>query len=596
MAAWLSRTIRRLTGDDAAPTAQPLPQAELRKAIDSAKKLLSEGNYVDALAMLGPVANSNPEDADALAYYGMAAFLAGDPAEARNALTRAVGIDPDHLTAYKGLVSACNALGNFHDLEIAARNALRLAPRDREVLNMYGIACLNRLEVEAAAESFSKAIEAAPTDISPLLNIEALSRRSLRDRRTLERSPKIAVARSQATNRLRALYRRGQLDDEGLRQLLLLLAGARETFLGAIEIAREIVGRDNFNADLADELAGIFAIVGDLSNHLRFRKVAAESDADPQPLRKVHLAYAEVMAGIDRWDENWRTIREFERFSVLGIYASEVPSWTGQRLGRRKILVYAEQGIGDAILASRLVPILANRGVRFDLWVPAPLAGLAGSLKGYENLIRVDRRPDPRPLGCEYASTLFGLISALGIGYQELMRNPTVLVPADNRLPAVRSRLRALAGKRVGLAYGGNPTRRDDWFRAVPPAALKPLAALEGIRWVNLVIDSRPDRDEVVEMLRMDDPMNEAADFEDTAAIISELDAVIAIDSSTAHLAASLGKPVWVLVPPMLDWRWQIGSDESPWWPNASLLRSPRPGVWNGVIEDLTQQVAAWRG
>jgi hypothetical protein len=125
---------------------------------------------------------------------------------------------------------------------------------------------------------------------------------------------------------------------------------------------------------------------------------------------------------------------------------------------------------------------------------------------------------------------------------------------------------------------------------------LKPLAALAGISWVNLVVDARPDRDEVIRMFHMDNPMKEVTDFEDTAAIISELDAVIAIDSSTAHLAASLGKPEWVLAPPALDWRWQMGSDKSPWWPNVTLLRSPEPGVWDGVVRDLAEQVAAWRG
>jgi hypothetical protein len=160
-------------------------------------------------------------------------------------------------------------------------------------------------------------------------------------------------------------------------------------------------------------------------------------------------------------------------------------------------------------------------------------------------------------------------------------------------MPAVRSRLRALKGKRIGLAYGGNPDRRDDWFRAVPPSALEPLATLEGISWVSLVVDNRPDKAEVIKMFRMDDPMNEVKDFEDTAAIISELDAVIAIDSSVAHLACSLGKPVWVLLPTMSDWRWQIGEDTRPWWPTANLMRSTALGDWSGVIRNLAAQLSS---
>jgi hypothetical protein len=254
--------------------------------------------------------------------------------------------------------------------------------------------------------------------------------------------------------------------------------------------------------------------------------------------------------------------------------------------------VYAEQGIGDTILALRLVPILGRRGVRFDLWVPPPLAGLAASVKGYENLIRTARRPDARNLGCDHASTLFGLIAALGVGHEELKHNPTRLVAGKDRLPVVRSRLRALPGKRFGLAYGGNPDRLDAWFRDLPPSALTPLAALEGISWVNLSIDRRPDKDEVIAMFRMEDPMKDVGDFEDTAAAVSELDAIVAIDSSVAHLSASLGKPVWVLVPPLLDWHWQMGGDTRPWWPNATLMRGgPSPGQWNAVVERLAAEL-----
>jgi tetratricopeptide (TPR) repeat protein len=594
MANWISRALTRLAEQPSAKVATPLPPDELRAALESAKKLLAQGNLEETRGRLAEVLASNPGNADALAYYGVATYQAGDPEQARDALRRAAKIDPDHLVANKCLAKVCDALGDSYGLEIAAANAMRLAPGDREVLIMYGVARMNRLEVDAAADAFNKAVEIAPTDLTALLYLEALSKRSLRHRRTLERTPKITTARAQAINRLRASYRRGQLDDNGIRHLVTLLAGAQETFPSAVELARQLTARQDFGAGVADELSGIFAIAGDLPNHLRCRKLASEGNPD-LPLPRLHLAYAQLMSGVDRWHESWKTIRETERFSNLGVFAGEVPTWTGQRLGKKRILVYQEQGMGDAILALRMVPILALRGVRFDLWVTPPLAGLASSLKGYEKLIRSAGRPDPRALGCDYASTLFGLISALGVGPQELRGNPTVLVPGADRLPEVRSRLRALKGKRVGLAYGGNPVRPDDWFRAVTLSALKPLAALDGISWVNLVIDSRPDKDEVIGMFRMEDPMKEVADFEDTAAIISELDAVIAIDSSVAHLAASLGKPLWALVPTMVDWRWQIGSDTRPWWPNATLLRSPALGIWDSVIVDLAARIRAYR-
>jgi tetratricopeptide (TPR) repeat protein len=590
MTGWISRTLTRLSAPPPAPTVEPLPEAQLRQGVEAAKRTMTEGDFVGARAALREIVNSNPEDADALAYYGVAAHMAGDPADARLALARAVQINPDHFIAQKFLAVVCDALGDLQRLEAAARNALRLAPRDRDALNLYGIACMNRFQVEEAAKSFNAAIEAAPNDMAALMNLELLSARSLQDRRTLEYSPKVAAARAQTINRLRAQFRRNQLDDAGLRSLLLLLGGAKDTFPAAVEIARKLTKREEFPTLLADQLSGIFINIGDAATAVRFRKIVVEQDPN-LPLTKTNLAHARLVSGYDNWLENWKTIQAEERSANLGVFASEVPSWTGQRLGKKKLLVYQEQGIGDAILALRMVPMLAKRGAQFDLWVLPPLAGLAGSVKGYQNLIRTNTRPDARTLGCEYVSTLYGLITALGASHEELARNPTVLAPSPDRATAARNRLRTLPGRRIGLAYGGNPNRRDDWARAIPPSALKPLAALAGISWVNLVIDNRPDKPEVIQMFGMDDPMGDSKDFEDTAAIISELDAVIAIDSSVAHLSCSLGKPVWVLVPPMLDWRWQIGEDTRPWWPNATVLRSPAMGQWDSVIEELARQV-----
>jgi Flp pilus assembly protein TadD len=595
MAGWISRTLKRLSTPDAVRAVEPLPELRVRKAVESARRTMSEGDYAGARDALYPVVASNPDDTDVLANYGIAAHLAGDSDDARTVLLRAVQLDPNHLAANKGLAAACLALGKLQEFDVAARNALRLDPRDRELLGMYAIACMNSFQVESAAKALSASIELAPNDIVPLVNLEQLSVRTLRHRRTLERSPKIATARAQAINRLRAQYRRGQLDDQGRRHLLVLLAGSEETHASAVELARDMAKHNDFSSDLADRLSAIFLETGDLAQGLRFRRMMAEQDSS-RPLVRRSLAFTELLAGYDHWLENWEALRREEYDSNLGAFAAEVPSWTGQRLGKKKILVYQEQGIGDAILALRLVPMLAARGVRCDLWVQPALAGLAGSIKGYENLIRSDKRPDARTLGCEYASTLFGLIPALRASHEELIRSPTVLLPSPDRVPAARARVRALPGRRIGLAYGGNPDRRDDWYRAVPPAALKPLAALEGISWVSIVFDPRPDKAEVIRMLRMEDPMEEAKDFEDTGAVISELDAVIAVDCSAAHLAASLGKPVWVLVPPLLDWRWQIGDDTKPWWPNATVLRSPRPGEWDDIIRQLAKQVATWIG
>jgi hypothetical protein len=137
-------------------------------------------------------------------------------------------------------------------------------------------------------------------------------------------------------------------------------------------------------------------------------------------------------------------------------------------------------------------------------------------------------------------------------------------------------------GRRIGLAWAGNPAHRNDRRRSVPTAALAPLAALQGVDWVNLQLGARGA--ELAIMHRMPAPPARIGDFADTAALIETLDLVIAADTAVAHLAGAMGKPVWLLLPHAPDWRWMLGRDDSPWYASARLFRQERPGDWAGVV------------
>src|SRR5579864_7234784 len=165
MAGWISRTLTRLAAQPAPSPAEPLSDAELRKVLESGQRLISEGDYSAARATLRAAVLSNPYSADALVQYGVAAYLGGDPAEARGPLLQAVRIDPAHLLGQKFLAAVCNGLGDLEGLEVASANAIRLAPRDVEALNMYGVACMNRLQVQDAARCFCAALEIAPNNM-----------------------------------------------------------------------------------------------------------------------------------------------------------------------------------------------------------------------------------------------------------------------------------------------------------------------------------------------------------------------------------------------------------------------------------------------
>jgi ADP-heptose:LPS heptosyltransferase len=129
----------------------------------------------------------------------------------------------------------------------------------------------------------------------------------------------------------------------------------------------------------------------------------------------------------------------------------------------------------------------------------------------------------------------------------------------------------------------------------VPPQALRSLRACDGVRWVNLAVDRRPELDETIKLLDMADPTPGFSSFAETAAAIDQLDGVAAIDCSVAHIAAAMGKPVWVLAPSAIDWRWQIGADTKPWWPTATLLRCRAPGDWTHPVAALGAELGRFQ-
>jgi ADP-heptose:LPS heptosyltransferase len=171
---------------------------------------------------------------------------------------------------------------------------------------------------------------------------------------------------------------------------------------------------------------------------------------------------------------------------------------------------------------------------------------------------------------------------------------PYLRVPTE-RVDSWRVRLPAATPlpPRVGFVWSGDARHKNDSRRSMAFAALAPLVAMPGIDFVSL---QKNPREADVQALRrcrnVIDIAAELEDFADTAAAISLIDLVITVDTSVAHLAGSLGKPVWILLPVAVDWRWLLNREDSPWYPTARLFRQASAGDWDGVIARVGEELA----
>ena len=245
------------------------------------------------------------------------------------------------------------------------------------------------------------------------------------------------------------------------------------------------------------------------------------------------------------------------------------PRWTGEALNDSVLLIHAEQGFGDTIQFCRYVALAARRA-RIVLEVPRPLLRLLGDLEGVEQIIA---RGDPLPTFHAHCPML-SLPGVLGTTLDSIPAAiPYLKTP---RSPEWQARLDRLAGLRVGLCWAGSRAYSHDQWRSLAVTDLIDLAAVPGVTLVSL--QKNPPQP-VPSELNLHDWTDGISDFADTAALIAQLDLVISVDTAIAHLAAALGKPVWLLNRFDADWRWLRNRDDSPCTQRCSSSANPRPAT-----------------
>lgn len=274
-----------------------------------------------------------------------------------------------------------------------------------------------------------------------------------------------------------------------------------------------------------------------------------------------HLLAGDFAAG---WEEyEWR--KRHDRFArdFLSLPGVE---WAGEDLAGKHLLVQAEQGLGDTIQFARYLPVLAGMAGRVTIACAAPLLGLLRQLP-----VAVVRRDAALP---DYDF------------WVDQMSLPRLLGTTLANIPAPEGYLRAEGAARgkIGLVWAGNPLHSNDRRRSMPVAALAPLVAGREDRFVSLQLG--PQRGALA---GVEDLAAALVDFAATAEVVAGLELVIAVDTSTAHLAAALGKPVFLLLPYAPDWRWMCGREDSPWYRSVRIFRQAQAGDWADVVRRVKQ-------
>ncbi len=499
----------------------------------------ARGRLDEALALVDRSLAQAPQEPGFLNNRSLILRAAGRNAEAAEACRQALARDPGFAEAHYSLGLALAAGGDIDGAIAAYEQAGSLRPGHAATWNNLGLALKAQERLEAALAAFDRALAAKPA------MAEALSHRAV---------------------------------------VLAGLGRVEEAIAGAGAAVREAPKA----APLHGNLANVLAAAGDAEAAVTAAREAVRLAPD---LASAHYNLALYLLLLGRYEEGWR---EHEwRWRVPGFPSPRrdfpVPQWDGGSFAGKRLLLHAEQGLGDTLQMLRFVPEVAARGGEILIEVDRRLLPLVGSQPWPWRTIAAG---DPLPrfdLHCP----LMSLPLACGLRLDQLP-GPVPYLAADSRATeAWRRRLGAEPGLTVGLAWAGNPAHGNDRQRSLPFERLSPLLSLPGLRFVSLQVGPRAaDLAGLPQAAAILDVSAELTDFAATAALVQSLDLVIAVDTAIVHLAGALGHPAWVLLAHAPDWRWLKDRSDSPWYPSLRLFRQRQPGDWEGVIAEVAVALA----
>ena len=286
-----------------------------------------------------------------------------------------------------------------------------------------------------------------------------------------------------------------------------------------------------------------------------------------------------------RYQESWATIKACRDLGGTWVTRQDFgkPHWNGEPLNGRTLLVYKEQhGFGDYMQLARFFPYMRRQyGCRILLLIHEPLARLFADLSGIDGLIiRGEPTPD------------FDVVSHVGEFFLIINIDPSKLPPPITILPGPRPMPELeRPGFKIGLVWDGSPLYAGNAFRSISPQLFNDLADMPGIAWYGL---QKPPGADLPNLPGFIDMSPHIGDFMDTAQIAKQLDLIVTVDTSMAHLAGSLGLPTIVMLPHPPDWRWGLNSQHSPWYPYPDylLIRQPVSGEWKGAVDLLRDRIA----
>ncbi|MEG4075083.1 tetratricopeptide repeat protein [Microcoleus sp. Pol14C2] len=535
-----------------------------QKQFNQGNILKSQGKFAEAIAYFKNALVLQPSSIEATTNLAVTLHQTGDLAEAATYYQRAIEIDPNCAQSHNNLGILLQDQGNIMAAISCFQKAIALNPVYVKALNNLGAILQQQGELQSAIACFHQALSVNSNYVPALVNLgAAMQTQSQLDEAERLYEHAIGVEPNNPTGH----YHLGTLR---------LGAGKIEQAISSLE--RAISLNPNY-IEAISNLGSAVEQLGDVNRAILCYKKALEIDVNCVKahfnLSLVLLLTGDLPRGLAEYEWRWQT----EQAKKLPRLNFDQPVWDGSDLNGQTILLRSEQGLGDAIQFVRYAAIVQQKGGKVIISCYQELKRLFKQISGIEQVaVRMDELP-----AFQVQAPLMSLPHILGTNLENIPTNVPYLAAPPNWQFSINSD----RNFKVGIAWAGSSEHLKDFQRSSDLSYFLTLLDIPGVSFYSLQKDLSPDNRTLLTQIPVIDLSDNLNDFADTAAVISQLDLVISVDTAVAHLAGALGKPIWILLCFMPDWRWMLEREDSPWYPTARLFRQQTPGDWVGVCDRI---------